>query len=513
LNGVLNAQAAFDEELVASECLLEIEIVQSGNQLGIYLRKDRATVVCLASQGRDRKLLGCFSVRTEGEETTLQGLCDQIGRACGERKIRFSEAAVALDCASFMQHSVHSEFTDPRKIAATVRFDTEETLATDVSDVSVTFRVAASDEEGARLDVFTARRPILTDIIQGLQINSIDPVAIDPDVYCLSRYLLEHARGQEESEAATLYAVLSDSQGYLVVLSGQRELVNLRTVLVGATQDRISLLTREALMTSGLSAGNPVGRILAFDVRGQLALEPVAERTGLPVQACELAAMVGVDSAQIAECSNLVDFALAYGAALGFSDKVNSVNFRNDHMPFLGKKMRLQRAVRFLSISLTILFLSLGVFFHARLLKENQNRESLRSAFEPDYLTAMPGKKQLPDKMKTAVYDLKRAHQILMAEKTGIGADQESVSAKMTMVLQALNGCAQRTSLNIESINIAGSSIILNGATSGPTETNLLFETLAKQGFELGNQTLGGGDKDKGKFTVTLNVKKRAQGA
>lgn len=487
--------------------------MQSGNQLGIYLTKNRATVVCVASQGRDRKLLDCFSVGVEGEEATPQGLCDRIGRACGERKIRFSEAAVALDCASFMQHSVHSEFTDLRKIAATVRFDTEETLATDVSDVSVTFRVAWSDDEGSQLDVFTARRLILTDIIQGLQINNIDPVAIDPDVYCLSRYLLEHAAGQGESETATLYAVLSDSQGYLVVLSGQRELVNLRTMLIGPTQDRTSLLSREALMTAGLSAGNAVGKILAFDVRGELALQSVGERTGLPAQACELAAMAGVDSTQVADCPNMVDFALAYGAALGLSDKVNSVNFRNDHMPFLGKKIRVQRSVRFLSISLTILFLSLGLFFHAQLLKENQNRQSLRSAFEPDYLAVMPGKKQLPDKMKTAVYDLKRAHQILVAEKTGVGADQESVTARLTMVLQALNGCAERTGLDIDSINIAGSSIILNGATSGPTETNLLFETLAKQGFELGNQTLGGGDKDKGKFTVTLSVKKRAQGA
>ena len=120
-----------------------------------------------------------------------------------------------------MQHSVHSEFSDPKKIAATVRFDTEETLATDVSDVAVTFRIASTDDEGAQLDVFTAQRAVLTDIIQSLQINGIDPVAVDPDIYCLSRYLLEYAGAQEESESSTLYAVLSDHRGYLVVVSGQ----------------------------------------------------------------------------------------------------------------------------------------------------------------------------------------------------------------------------------------------------------------------------------------------------
>lgn len=483
--------------------------MQSGNQLGIYLRKDRATVVCLASQGRDRKLIDCFSVRVEDEEANPHVLCDRIARLCNERKVRFTEAAVALDCAAFMQHSVHSEFSDPKKIAATVRFDTEETLATDVSDVSVTFRMASSDEEETRLDVFTAPRSVLTEIIQSLQANNIDPVAIDPDVYCLSRYLLEHAGGQEESENATLYAVLSDCRGYLVAVSGRRELVNFRTVLIGSDQDRTSLLAREALVTAGLSTGESVGGLHVFDIRGEVVPPSVGEKAGMPVHACELATLAGIDSAQIADCPNVVDVVLAYGAALGLSDKVNSVNFRNDHMPFLGKKMRTQRAVRFLSISLTILLLSLGVFVHSRLLLENQNREILRAKLEPDYLAVMPGKKELPETMKTAVYDLERALRVLKAEKTGVGADQESVSARMTTVLQALNGCAKRTNLNVESINITGSGIILNGATSGQTETNLLFETLSKQGFELGNQTFG---KD-GAFTVTLNVKKRAQGA
>ncbi|HON91829.1 MAG TPA: hypothetical protein PLS24_00220 [Sedimentisphaerales bacterium] len=483
--------------------------MQSGNQLGIYLRKDRATVVCLASQGRDRKLLDCFSVRVEGEEANPRVLCDRIASLCNERKVRFTEAAVALDCAAFMQHSVHSEFTDPKKIAATVRFDTEETLATDVSDLSVAFRIASSNDEGTQLDVFTAPRSILTEIIQSLQAKNIDPVAIDPDVYCLSRYLLEYAGGQEESEKSTLYAVLSDCQGYLVAVSGRRELVNFRTVLLGPSQDRTTLLAREALLTAGLVMGESLGELFAFDIRGELALQSVGERTGISVHPCDLVAMGGLESAPIHDCPNVVDLILAYGAILGLSDKTNSVNLRNDHMPFLGKKIRMQKAVRFLSISLTILLLSLGVFVHSRLLLENQNREILRAKLEPDYLAVMPGKKQLPATMKTAVSDLERALRILKAEKTGVGADQESVSARMTTVLQALNGCAKRTNLNVESINITGSGIILNGATSGQAETNLLFETLSKQGFELGNQTFG---KD-GAFTVTLNVKKRSPGA
>ncbi len=269
--------------------------MQTGNQLGIYLRKDRATVVCLASQGRDKKLLDCFSVTIEGEEVNPRVLCDRIAHAHGERKIRFAEAAVALDCAVFMQHGVHSEFSDPKKIAATVRFDTEETLAADISDVAVSFRMASSDEEGANLDVFTVQRPILTDTIQSLQVNGIDPMAIDPDVYCLSRYLIEYAEKAEESEGSTLYAVLSDCRGYLVAVSAERELMTLRTFLIGASQDRTSLLAREALVTMALTAACPAKRLCAFDVRGELALQSVSEKTGLAGSACDLAAMAGAE--------------------------------------------------------------------------------------------------------------------------------------------------------------------------------------------------------------------------
>ncbi len=478
--------------------------MQTGNQLGIYLGKDRATAVSLASQGRDKKLLDCFSVTIEGEEVNPRVLCDRIACAHGERKIRFAEAAVALDCAEFMQHAVRSEFTDPKKIAATVRFDTEETLATDISDVAVTFRIISSDEEGTNLDVFTAQRSVLTDAIQSLQTNSIDPVAVDPDVYCLSRYLIEYTEKAEESEGSILYAVLSDCRGYLVVVSAERELVTLRTFLIGASQDRTSLLAREALVTMALAAAHPVKRLCAFDIRGELPLQSVGEKMGIAVSACDLAAMAGAGPEQISGCSNPVDLALAYGAALGLAEKSNSVSFRNDHMPFLGKKLRFQRAVRFLSISLTILLLAVGVFFHSQLLRENRYREALRGKLEPDYLAVMPGKAKLPDTMKAAVSDLDRTLRILKAEKTGVGADQDSVTAKMKLILEAMNSCAKNTSLNIDKITITGPNITLSGTTPSQAKVSEVFEAMRKQGFEVGKQSV-----DEGAFSVTVKVVKK----
>ncbi len=76
---------------------------------------------------------------------------------------------MALDCAMFMQHNVHSEFSDPKRIAATVRFDTEEALATDITDVAIAFRITSSDDSGSNLTVFTAQRKVLSDVLGALQ--------------------------------------------------------------------------------------------------------------------------------------------------------------------------------------------------------------------------------------------------------------------------------------------------------------------------------------------------------
>ena len=155
--------------------------MQGQNYLGIYLSKDRATVLCLGPQAQDVKLLGCFSVSLEEpEQANPQALAGLIARGCAERQLQFSEAVVAIDCAMFMQHKLHSDFSDQKQIAATIRFDTEEALATDISEAAIAFEIAASDQTGSSLNVFTAQRKILSDILVGLQANNIDPISIEP---------------------------------------------------------------------------------------------------------------------------------------------------------------------------------------------------------------------------------------------------------------------------------------------------------------------------------------------
>jgi hypothetical protein len=487
--------------------------VESGNHLGIYWGKNKATVVCLAPPGRERKLIDCFSVSVPGEEQGRQALADRIVEACRQRKVKFTEAAVALDCASFMQHTVHSEFSDPKRIAATIRFDTEEALATDISEMAVSFRVTSSGEEGSNLDVFTAQRAVLSDILLSLQGNGIDPVAVEPDVCCLARYLVEYVKTPDQN---TLHALLSDSRGYLVAISGSRQASVLRTFLIGAAQERTGLLVRETLVTTALAETvHPVSQLCVFDAADGLSIESLGERTGLKVSTCDLSHLVAAKPADTSEGLNAVDLALACGAALAPAEKANSVNLRNDHMPYLGKKRRVQNAVRLLSISVTILLLAVGVYFHSQLIRVNKQREALCDKLEADYLPVMPGEKKLPTPIKKAVDDLEKTRRHLQAEKQGTGANQGSVYAMLTLVLQGLNACARDTELNVSSITITRTNIGIVADTSSRQNTQnavkVMREMMKKAGIIVGPERIGGGG-DRDTFTITAEPAKSTRG-
>ncbi len=491
--------------------------MESGNHLGIYWREDRATVVCLAPPGRARKVVDCFSICVEGQSPQgQQALADKIVQTCRERKVKFTEAAVALDCASFMQHAVHSEFHDPRQIAATVRFDTEEALATDISEMAVAFRVLSNAEEGANLDVFTAQRAALSDIILSLQSNGIDPVAVDPDVCCLARYLTEYAPTSETPEQTTLHALLSDSRGYLVMLTGSRQPSVLRTFLIGSAQERTALLARETLVTTALAeTGQRVRGLQVFDAKGAVRTESLREGTGLSVGTCDLVALAGAKLGETSDSPNAVDFALACGAALSPAQKTNSVNLRNDHMPYLGRKRQVQNAVRWLSISMTALLLAVGVYFHSHLIALNRDREAVREKLAIDYLAVMLGQKELPSTMQDSVSKLEHALRALKAEKQGVGANQESVSAKLKLLLEGINGCARQTDLHIDSITItssASSSIIFSGDTSSPQNTaNVMREALKKVGLVFGPHDMRP-EGNRYAFSITLELEKKGKG-
>jgi len=480
--------------------------MESRNRLGIYIRKDRATVVCLAGQGAEKKLIDAFTITAEEEGLPL--LVDNIVAACTERGIKGGETGVALDCALFMQHAIHSEFADYKRIAATVRFDTEEALATDVSNMAVSFRIASTDDEGAGLDVFTADRNVLSDILLSMQAGGMDPISIDPDVYHLSRYLNANGASSQLPEDGALCALLSDSRGYLVGTSNSQEVAMLRAFLVGSGQDRKELLGREVLVTAALGTGSQHGqRLCVVDTADTFTAQDLSDSLPLPAQDCDLAGLQGQAAQDLDNCANVVDFAIAYGAALPISEKENGTNFRNDHMPYLGEKRRLEKALRFLSVSLTILFLTLGIAAQAKLMQVNRDREDVREKIAPDYLL-VTGKENPPETMRGTIQSLESIKRRIKARSGDTPGDRESIQARLTMVLKGVNACAAKTGLTIDTVNLTSQSIMINGDTSSRTNTLAVLDAMDKAGLYVVESSY----EEEGKrdaFSITAEPKKR----
>ena len=487
--------------------------MESQNYLGIYLSKDTATVVCLGPLGRE--MLGCFSVSAVEEHEDAQvnpgvsGLASLIAQGCAERQLEFSDVAVALDCAMFMQHNVHSEFSDEKQIGATVRFDAEEALATDISDVAIAFQKTFGDQTGSELTVFTAQRKVLSEVLRSLQSNAIDPVTIEPDVNCLSRFIRQNVSPPEDGH--TLFGVLSRRSGYLVdpptgIGGGQgQEASMVRTFLVGPTRDRSGLLSREVLITTALVRGSePINCLKIFDSAGSVDCRQLSERLGIEVSSVDLLESGATVSGVPTDCAEAVDCAIAYGAALTHLDKAQSANFRDDFMPYQGRKLRLQKALKFTAISATVLLVALGLYFQSQLMKVNKERDARYDKFVVDYSAVMQGKEPPPkinpvSRLKSEVARIKNF-------KIGLDGNKGlTISSKLTKVLDAFNECAAPTKLMIDSISITARNIGITGSTSTRNNTLLLFDTIRKNNLDVVQTNLSTDSKTRrDKFIITV---------
>lgn len=483
----------------------------SQNYLGIYISKDTATAVCVEPHGNGEKIVGGFSVSAgRQEQPNMQTLANLIAQGCAERKLVFSDVAVALDCAMFMQHTVKSQFTDLKQIAATIRFDTEEALATDISDIALAFQITSIDESGSRLTVFTAQKKLLSEVILSLQQHDLDPVILEPDVHCLSRFIDNKTQSGQFGQG-TLFAMLSGRSGYLIAppppAGSSRKSSMVRTFLIGPKQNRVELLTREVLMTSALAqSGEPIKSLRVSDSISDLDIGPLSDKLGIEITGLDLFEAPPGEIQNTGECPDRIHCAIACGAAMSLLQKEHNVNFRDDFSPYQGKKLMLQNALKFAAISVSVLLIAIGLVFQTQLFKVNKVRKNLMNRFSRDY--AAVALEKLPEEttLKQAVRDLGTLRRKIEAKNKGLDTEGASILSKLTLILTAFNECADKTNLNLKrlSINSQSQNITITGDTSGRSQTTLFFNTLRKNGLTVNTPSFNTvGNRDGFSITVT----------
>ena len=480
--------------------------MESQNYLGIYWSRDAATVVCLKAEGKDRKVLDYFRVVVptdeENELSNEQKLAKLINQGCSERGLNFSDVSLALDCSMVMQHGVHSEFKDSKQIASTIRFDTEEALATDVSDVAISFKVNSADSNGSDLTVYTTECKVLSEIIYALQSYNIDPVTIEPDVNCLAGFIESNLSYSDQMRP--FFAILSDRNAYLILYPQPTSKPHIRTFLINPGQDRTTLILREMPLTMALvQSDEPINCLRFYDASNSLDISLISEKMMIEAGAIDFMGCVGIDKTTVDDFVNVADFAIAYGAAMINCEKIESVDFRKDFMPYLGKKLKLEKMIKMTSVITTVIIVLLGMYFQWNLITENGYRKELKQLFEKDYSSVMLGKEMASrvDPVRKLQTEFKR----IEAEKSGEFSltGEASIATKLTLIFQAFNSKASAIDLQIDKVTISGQNISFDGSTSNRKNTLELFEIIKESKMEILQQKLdANGGRDNFRLTV-----------
>ena len=490
--------------------------MQPVNLLGIYLAKDHATVVCLTQQGRERKLVSCFGVSAEqSEQPGNQTLAQRIAGACAERQIKFADAAVALDCSMFMQHTIHSEFSDAKKIAQTVRFDTEEALGTDATNVAIAFKIDSIDKAGSNISAFTTQKGLLADLLGSLQSNNIDPISVEPDVNCLARFVCQNM--SLSPDVRPMFVFLSRRNGYFISPVSfpwqgisPTPAASMRTFLLSASQNRNETLAKQiSITTAMMQTAGPVNRLEIFDVTDSVKHDEIAKKLTIETSRIDIIGSAKLPAEALADCPDAVEFAIAYGAAIANIDLPSSASFRSDFMPYQGKKLRLQQTLKFFAVAAVILMFAMGNYYLMQAIQINKSSAQLRVKFAKEFSAVMSGEK-MPVKSKDATKKIETAlRRVKEAQKGYSLTGEEAVAAKLSLVLESLNKCAAPTRLNIDTFSVTDKAISISGDTPSPENTLKVFDAFRQTGLTVLQQRYTA-ENGRSSFSVTVEPKKQS---
>jgi len=479
--------------------------VNAEGYLGIHLGKGKATVVCFESISAKAKPLAAFDVNVtqQSEQPGFAEIAQLIAQQCSQRSLKYGHIAVALDSTLYMQHDIHSSFTDKKQLATTVRFDTEEALATDVSEVGIAFRRVSSDETGSKLDVFTSEKKILTDVINSLSANGMDPATIEPDSACLYRFITDCHFDIKKMTDNRLFIALSNKSAFLAgpFSNSPGSIAKQRTFLIAPGQDLTTALQRQLPLTlAQLDSNSTVGMIEVVDTSGSVDTEKLSSFLSIPIESSELS--------MSDDCNDAVTFTAACGAALSHLEKEHTISFRNDFMPYLGRRRKFETTMKIVSVCLCVALIALGLNLQLRLMNKTKPIRDLRKRFEQEYSTVMRGGK-MPGKSSIALSKLKTTRNKLKNTRPGelTGVDQKTIPAKLTTVLAAFNSVAMKTNLNIEKIAITSKNIVVSGDTSSRANTLALLKQIKKT-MNVQGERLGPKD-NRDTFNITLVPKSR----
>lgn len=433
--------------------------------LGIYIAPDKTTVICAAKVGGKIEIIEQFVIAAaEQDSFSFSQTAGDIAAACQEKQLTFSNVAAAIDCRLYRQQVLHSEFEEYRQIAQTIKFDAEEALAINAAEAAVAFEPVSKGLSGSEVSVFATTASIMSEIIMALAGKKLDPVIVEPDTVCLRRMM--PAATKKDGDSKAMWAAISQNKCFM--LSAQPQQINpqVRAFITSARQNKTALVTREVMLSAAsLPMGTKLEKVAIYDATGAVDISKVGQQASIAFETLDIAETI-VEKAEASEECDKLDVIIAAGAIAGLLTKSERVDFRPDFMPYQGKKLIFEKTVKILSLCLTMLFITLGVYLYMQYHKTNSYRNDLKEKFGSEYTIAMAGGKFKNG--KDALGKLKREINRIKDVKSGLlsTTGEDSIEAKLTFLFEALNNVPKSIDIEIEKITVTTKTMTITGSTS-----------------------------------------------
>jgi hypothetical protein len=442
----------------------------------------------------------CFfvpSAASESQGSALTAAARQVLQQAGV----CDDFAAAVRGSLINQYDLHSEFTDSRQIESTIRFDAEEAAATDASSLAVTFEITASGETGSDITAYTADRQTLTDILLDLQAGGVDPTVLEPDTVCLARVM--EKTGLAEA-GGKMFLLIFGSTCFLLIPSGNFA-PKVRTFLLPEDADKTAALSRQTiLMAAGLSAAGAVKTLVLVNSPQDIDTAEMSKRTGMQVESLELTSRLNLQTPYELPAEQAGGFLFACGSAMALAGRTRRADFRRDFMPYQGRRRLLQKSLKVVSISLTILFVILGLYFQTRAMRMKSYTSQLHERLNNDYTSAMYGKKLPPSE---SVGSRLRRELKTVKDMQQYGLVEGSVVARLTYVLEAINSSPLSVDVNIKTLTISERTISLIGDTNSRKSTRELFDAIKKHNKLDVTEERFNANGNRDEFVVSLKIK------
>lgn len=445
---------------------------ERGN-VGLYIAPNKAVAVWIGS-GSEGTIMHPLSVEPAEDEPGALAL--RAARAVMRQGRPLDEVFVAIDCSYYTQYKLHSEFEDYHQIESTIKYDVEEAAATDAINLAVTFEITGKKQVGSEVAVYAADRQLLTDILLDVQEGGLDPTFVEPDVVCLARTLMQDVDMSEIQGA--LFMVLSPSSCYMI--RPQADFApEARTFLVGREQNITGMLSREIMLAVGSAdPARPLNKVILFGDAATVDIDLLSSRTGLGIQIQE-------PPESLTQTLNAGDgvapheMMVAYGAALAAVGRGHKTDFRNDFMPYQGRRKVLEGSLRLVSISAAVFLAAVALFFQLKAFRINRDVSKLQTKLVKEHKAVTFGKSPIRGMSVTSSLNRELTRAIQM--ETGVGSgDDKSVPSKLTFFFEALNKTPKSVDINIRQVTVTERSMTVKGDTNSQSGTMSMVNQIKK---------------------------------